>query len=385
MDYQLIAALAAIVTTIGGIFAFFKWGKGLWINLWHRVSRYKPKVPRETVRIVPHSQGFRWSNGTVAGQPSMHLIGRWHVTNITGDPVRLLTARITKPKTEGRIVTNHPIRPGETIDVSANFWITPPVRTVGKDFKATVILSDQYGNGHKIKNVLFRGPQPKPPDKNEPPIEPIYSISDPIEKDVVAVLKAEVNRYKECGRRVGGLGSIQTTIKGKIYKGIGTEWREANSPKNQTIIEDENAVEISSDNAQALINLHAKLISSAEQDRFFDALIERLNKDTEYAPVGYLILYVLFRLDRLSQVLDKAKNDLQGDSAYGFSDMLRLLDGLLRFRHSEFSPEMLDHIEKTIEGLEEHPFRIPERLSAIRAFRLAQKNKTDASRVDEAI
>lgn len=381
MDYQLIGAIAAIVTILCGIFAAFKWGRGLFVRLWHHVSRYKLRVPRETVRVLPQLHSCWWSNGSVGGKPAMQVVGRWHVTNITCDNVRLLAARTTKPKTEGHVLTRHPnenifglypILPGETTEVSSDFWVIPPVRKVGEDFKTTVILSDQYGNEHKIKNVLFRGPQPKEPSKKEPPAEPIHSISNPIEKDVVAILKAEVNRYKECGRRVGGLGSIQTTIKGKSYKGVGTEWREADSPKNQTIMEDESAVEISSDNAQALMNLYAQLKSDDEREGYSNALVNRLNKQTEYAPVGYLILYVMFQLGRLNDALGKAKNDLQGDSVYGFSDMLKLLDGLLRFRHSAFSPETLDYIELVIHDVDEHTFRITERMAAIRAYRLSR-------------
>jgi hypothetical protein len=381
MDYQLIGTLAAIVTIVGGIFATFKWGRGLLKRLWHFVSRYKPRVPRETVRILPQLHGCWWSDGLVGGKPAMQVAGRWHVTNITGDNVYLLAARTTKPKTEGHVSIMHPnenifgsypILPGETTEVISDFWIIPPVRKVGEDFKTTVILTDHYGNEYKIKNLIFKGPQPKEPNKKELPPEPIHSISDPIEKEVVAVLKAEVNRYKECGRRVGGLGSIQTTIQGKTYTGVGTEWREADSPKNQTIMKDESAVEILSDNVQALMNLYAHLKTDEEKEKYFNSLIERINKQTEYAPVGYLILYVMFQLDRLNDAIDKAKKDLQGDGAYGFSDMLRFLDSLLRFRHTAFSPEMLDYIEKTIDGLNEHTFRISERLAAIRAFRLAR-------------
>jgi len=380
MDYQLIGAIAGIVTILGGIFAAFKWGRGLLVKAWHFVTRSKPKVPRETIRILPQMRGCWWGNGSVAGKPAMQVVGRWHVTNITGDNVRLLGARLLKPKTEGHVLTRHPqeniygsypILPGETTEVDSDFWVIPPMRKEGEDFKTSVVLIDQYGNEHKIKNVIFAGPKPKEPKKEETPSEPIHSIADPIEKEVASVLKAEANRYKECGRRVGGLGSIQTTIQGKNYKGVGTEWREADSPKNQTITEDESTIQISSDNAQALLNLYKKLNADDEKKRYFDALFQRLDKNTEYAPVGYLILFVLFSLGKLDAALDVAVKNLQGDMAYGFSDFLRLLDALLRFRHSSFTPENLDSIERSLASVKEHTFRIGERLAAIRAYRLS--------------
>lgn len=310
----------------------------------------------------------------------MQVVGRWHVTNITGDNVRLLGARILKPKTEGHVLTRHPhenifgsypILPGETTEVDSDFWVIPPMRKEGEDLKVSVVLIDQYGNEHKIKNVVFTGPKPKEPNKEETPSEPIHSITDPIEKEIAAVLKAETNRYKECGRRVGGLGSIQTTIQGKSYKGVGTEWREADSPRNQTITEDESTIQISSDNAQALLNLHQKLKTDEEKGRYFDALFKRLDKNTEYAPVGYLILFVYFSHGKLDTALAGAVKNLQGDKAYGFSDFLRLLDALLKFRHSSFSSEDLDSIERSLTSVNEHAFRIEERLAAIRAYRLS--------------
>ncbi len=380
MDYQLIGAIAAIVTILGGVFATFKWERGFWVRARHFVTRYKPKVPRQTIRILPQIHGCWWGNGSVAGKPAMQVVGQWHVTNITGDNVRLLGAKILKPLTEGHVITRHPdenifgsylILPGETTEVHSDFWVIPPTCKEGKDFKTSVILIDQYGNEHKIKNVVFTGPKPKEPKKEEAPSEPIHSIADPIEKEIAAVLKAEVNRYKDCGRRVGGLGSIQTTIQGKSYKGVGTEWREADSPKNQTITEDESTIQISSDNAQALLNLHQKLKTDEEKERYFDALFKRLDKSTEYAPVGYLILFVSFSLGKLDAVLDKAVKNLQGDNAYGFSDFLRLLGSLLKFRHTSFSSENLDSIEQSLAAIEEHSFRIEERLAAIRAYRLS--------------
>jgi hypothetical protein len=47
-----------------------------------------------------------------------------------------------------------------------------------------------------------------------------------------------------------------------------------------------------------------------------------------------------------------------------------LLNGLLRYKHPEFSDGMLDEIERMLNGLNEHPFLIPTKLAAIRAHRL---------------
>lgn len=82
---------------------------------------------------------------------------------------------------------------------------------------------------------------------------------------------------------------------------------------------------------------------------------------------------MLFRIGRLPDALQTAKRDLQGDGALGFSDLLRLLDGLLRFEHPAFTPDLLDEVERFVEGIQEHTFNIRERIAAIRAFRLATR------------
>jgi hypothetical protein len=60
---------------------------------------------------------------------------------------------------------------------------------------------------------------------------------------------------------------------------------------------------------------------------------------------------------------------------FGLSNALMLLNGLLRYRHPDFTDEMLDDIERFLVGLKEHPFQIPEKLAAIRTARLMPGRK----------
>ena len=364
------------------IIEVLKWAKRPLVAVWRFIAKCRSPVPRQTLRILAQTRGCWWHMGSVADKPAMQVVADWHITNITEGPVYLLKARIAKPLTEGSVFTRHPkqdvygrypILPRATTEARSDFWITPPVRNVGENFKTTVVLTDQYGNDHKLKNVIFRGPKPKEPQKQGLPVEPISSITDDLEKAVVAVLKAEVLRYKQCGRKVGGLGSIETVVAGHRYKGIGTEWREPESPKNQSIILNTEEVEISSDNAGTLLGLYGRTRGDAEKERFTNTLLMRLSKETEYASIGYFILYVLFSIGRLPDALAKASQDLRGDDAYGFGDFLRLLDGLLRLRHDSFSAEMLDQVERFIAGLDEYTFRVTERITAIRALRVAEQ------------
>ncbi len=88
----------------------------------------------------------------------------------------------------------------------------------------------------------------------------------------------------------------------------------------------------------------------------------------------YFIVAVLFRTDYLGEALRKAKADLplNDSKLWGLSNVLMLINGLLKYRHPEFTSEMLDEVERMIHGLDEHPFLIPAKLAAIRANRLAK-------------
>jgi hypothetical protein len=174
----------------------------------------------------------------------------------------------------------------------------------------------------------------------------------------------------------GGLGSIQTIYRKQVYRGVGSDSREIGSPKLQSIVPDPENAKIESDNALTLIKFYSSL-GNQEQNDFIQILLKRLSRETPYAPIGYFILFVLYHLDMLSKALETAKNQLQSDSVYGFSDFLRLLDGLLKYEHPKFSARMLDEIERFLKGIKEDTFRISERLSAIRATSLARKMEKD--------
>jgi hypothetical protein len=59
----------------------------------------------------------------------------------------------------------------------------------------------------------------------------------------------------------------------------------------------------------------------------------------------------------------------------GFNYVLMLINGLLKYRHPDFTNQMLDDIERTIQGLNEHPFLIPAKLAAIRTAGLTRIGK----------
>jgi hypothetical protein len=98
-------------------------------------------------------------------EPAMQIVGRWYVTNITTSDVRVLAARLRRRSPTGMVATRDiesnrlgrvSIPPGDTSEVSVDFWVQPPVRREGEEFRATVVLIDQFGNEHEVRNVVFK-------------------------------------------------------------------------------------------------------------------------------------------------------------------------------------------------------------------------------------
>ena len=381
--YKIWFILAAVITVLIGIPKFMKLVRYLWKKFCYLLTRYRPKVPKETIRVIPNSDGNQWSLGSSKGEPSMQVVCGFYVTNISHVDVLLCQVSLRKPKTVGQIFVRrphedsygtYPIRAGQTTRALANFWIKPPICKEDEILLVDIDFVDQFGNSHRVRKVEFH-PKLKPKKKKETitsPTETVSEIRDPVEKEIVAVLQAEIDRYRQCGRYIGGLGSIQTTYEGRTYCGVGTEWRKVGSPKMQAIVPDPENARIESDNASTLIEFHSSLKNQQRND-FVGGLLKRLSREGGYASVGYFILFVLYNIGYLNKALQTAKKELQNDSAYGFSDFLRLLDALLRYQYPKFTTQMLDDVERFLKGIEEHTFRISERVSAIRTFLLAKR------------
>ena len=350
---------------------------------WHFFTRSRPRVPKKTLKLILQRPKNWWHLGSSKGKPAMQVHSDWYITNISDVDVLICEVSLKKPKTTGLVFVRHPQRdiygrysipPVCTTEASVSFWIQPPIRKENEPLVATVRFMDQFGNSHRVRKVKF---QPRPKKKEEsaaPQLEIVSAISNPVEREIVAVVQAEINRYKDCGRKVGGLGSIQTTYRARSYCGVGPDWREADSPNLQALVPDPEQAKIESDNASTLIKFYHSL-NHQQQNDFLNNLVKRLSRETPYASVGYFILFVLYRIGHLKDALKTGKTNLQGDSAHGFSDFLQLLDGLLKYQYPEFSTQMLDDIEQFSKDVKEHTFRIPERLLTIRTYLLAKRTQ----------
>lgn len=160
-------------------------------------------------------------------------------------------------------------------------------------------------------------------------------------------------------------------IDGREVTGVGSDMWNPNSPKSQSLYDKPDAVQLRSDNLEALAVFYGSLATAGEREQFVSALLGRMDGKA-YLAVTYFVVCVLWKIGLLREALERAKAKLpQGEiKVFGVSNTLMLFNGLLRYRHPDFTPEMLDDIEKFLEGMNEHPFRIPEKIAAIRTARL---------------
>jgi hypothetical protein len=139
---------------------------------------------------------------------------------------------------------------------------------------------------------------------------------------------------------------------------------------------------LKSDNLEALTGFYLGLGSDEERGRLFEALL-RLDEKRGYLSVSYFIVAVRWSVGSLGPALQKAKQALPAGETrvFGLSNILTLLNGLLKYRHSDFTNPMLDEIERFTHGLNEHLSLIPAKIAAIRTNRLPRADKSVATRV----
>ena len=327
------------------------------------------------------------TDGSVVTQISVQL----KIKNTSAASVGLMRARIIRPRIKGEILTDfitvrhqrayahgtpsgHDYRcePGTVTPAQISMLIRGAPRCArGSTIEAVLGIIDDEGNEQRIKATCAGLPLPQPPEQ-ESKIEGIHGIIDPTEKELASVLQSELSRYAKNGRTSGGLGSLHLIYRGqKMHSFAGDSWTPRSSD-NQEIATDPEAAALASDNLDAMLALFNKLTSADERDGFSAALQDRLQQDRGYARVAYFIVCVLWKIGRLDDALEAVKFGLPENDAktFGVGNVLMMFNGLLRYRHPDFSSDMLDDLSRFLEGSEEPPFQIPQKIAAIRSARL---------------
>jgi|GEM_PF-1965373 len=352
----------------------------------------KARDERRRFHVTPEPQQSFWSSSEQAdGSIVTQVVARLVVKNRTTEPLGLASVRLLKPKVRGEIVhddvsvravnqnmygtaahSGHLIPAKMSLPASASVMMRGvPRRKPENEIRVKMAIADDEGYEQTFAFKMRVIPPPTATPAR-PSIELVSSISNPVQREVATVLQAELSRYEKCGRRTGGLGSVHLSISGREMVAFGGDGWNPNSPKNQSISDNPDTCDLRSDNLEALMAFYDRL-SPAEKEQFVSALLTRMDGKV-YLAVSYFIVLVLWKVGRLKDALEQAKSKLpQGEiSVFGLSNVLMLLNGLLRFRYPDFTNEMLDDIERFLDGLNEHPFQIPEKLAAIRTSRLLQ-------------
>jgi hypothetical protein len=268
--------------------------------------------------------------------------------------------------------SGHTIPPREALPASVALIIRGvPKRTGEQTLNVTLGVSNDEGYEQRARVALRGFPKPKQPGAVS--LEAVSGIKEQVVRDVVVVLQSESNRYSKCGRERGGLGSIHIAYRGRQIMGAGggDGWS-PDSSRDQNLAQDPSAATLRSDNLDSLIAIHSQLSTEAERAQFVAALTDRLNNKIGYLSVAYFIVCGLWKVGHFKEALHHAKAHLPvaENKVFGLSNVLFLINGLLRYRYPDFTPEMIDDIEGFIHGLREHTFQIAEKIASIRALRL---------------
>ena len=138
-----------------------------------RPKRYRPRIPRKTLSIWPMRRyplmsDQRWRTASVGDQPVMQIVSEWQVTNLAKTAIHIHRARIMQPRkarTDGEVYMIDPhtnladdvrLAPRSSAEVLTQFFVQPPVCQEGEDFKAKIVFTDQFGNKHKTKWIVFK-------------------------------------------------------------------------------------------------------------------------------------------------------------------------------------------------------------------------------------
>ena len=278
---------------------------------------------------------------------------------------------------EALMILTEPMPVGATVEIMIDFWVCPPFRRKGESFSTRLTLVDHLGNRHRTRRLTIPSDWRPKREQPKPTEEVIHTISQPLVKQVVAILKDEANRYRECGRPVGGLGSVQVTYKNRTLAGIGYQGRESNSPRRQWIVPDPEKASLHSDNLNALLRIFDRENDLGKR-AIVEALLERITVGSEYTPIGYFFLLALSRMRQLPAALQTIKDRLRRDEKFGFDDAVKMLSGFLQYEYPRFDDPALDEIERFMDGIDGFTHHLKERFVAARAV----KHRLDPATAD---
>lgn len=176
-----------------------------------------------------------------------------------------------------------------------------------------------------------------------------------IYEKIITILDEEKRAYAANGRIRGGLGSFNHRVP--------NEWTmEGQIP--QVLDTRSSADSISSPNATTLVKLYSSLASLGEKSAFKEALFVAINKGANYADVGYLILFVLYKIGDLVPAAGMAKINLAGDTNNAFDNFMAMLALIIKYQYTTISEDEYGNIERLLKDSPNYDVWLKNRITA---------------------
>jgi hypothetical protein len=144
-------------------------------------TRHQRTTAKVDLRFVPVAPRCFWHIGKRGTDPAMQVETDWNVTNLSAIPLRLLSARLVKPRlrdpkgfsrvhgapTLGDVHSSQfAIPPGGTWHVAIGFYVGPPTQRATKPLRVKIAVTDQLAQEHRLPPLLLAdlgtAPQPTP-------------------------------------------------------------------------------------------------------------------------------------------------------------------------------------------------------------------------------
>lgn len=368
----------------------------------YRIHRKTPEA-RRALRFIPLDRQRWWhlakqQDDSFASQISLDI----EAANITDRPVRIVKARLIRPKAKGELLHSyvllpmagspyhshkHPVPPHGTVTASLHIMVRGALARQGQPLRVTLGIIDQFGEEYILRGITIptsdkpvsRSPWPAriaaylrelsgsrsraAEDETPPPSN--WQHQGKFESADM-ILNEEKRNYAARGRSSGGLGSLNVTLQSEPNLG----WTTVGDVP-QLLWDRAEAKPVESPNATRLLRLHNALDDSGKAD-LQQYLLSHLHKKSPYAEVSYFIFFVLHRMGRTVDALRAARTLLASDKVYGYSNLLGTLSAIVSHEHFDIDDHLLAQILAVLAGDTEDDFRLAEKINLARLLKTDQ-------------
>jgi hypothetical protein len=165
-----------------------------------------------------------------------------------------------------------------------------------------------------------------------------------LNKKLQFILESELSAYKQNGRTRGGLGSFNVGLQSVPNLGWTTE-----GSVTQYLFDEVNKDFIQSENASLILKLYSSGDEGKRQE-IERIMLSCVNRESNFKDIAYLVIFIFIRIGKFKISINKAFNDLQGDSSNAYSNMLHMLKLVISREYSFFSFEELSDIKELLKN-----------------------------------